>query len=606
MFFRHDKPRPYQNEFMEDVFFCLKNRMHLIACAPTGIGKTDGVLSPAITYALEHGKKILFLTPKISQHTLVLRVVRDLKRKYNLNIKAVDIIGKKYMCTDISLHNLDKDEFYEVCRKRNKDEICPFYRNTVGYNTVQKIKAKEHIKHLFSWFSGVASAHSVYEYSREHELCGYEALIELAKTCDVLVMDYYHVFNPRISKVLFNKLGFEVDGNILIVDEAHNLPERIRSLLSVSLSLSSVKRAKDEARVLGYSDLILFFQETEHVLTKFLNENEEFLLKKDDIPVPEPDLIDRMYDCGIELLDQTNRTKSYCLKLSYFYEAWLEDSPDYVRIGKLWKNRTNVSVSRKCLNPASIAQNIIGNSHSCILMSATLRPLEMYADLLRLDHKRTVFKEYPSPFPEENRMNIVVKGVTTRYSKRTYDMYKKIADHVSRIIEAVPGNSLVLFPSYEYLNNTIPLISTNKKRYVQEENMSSSKLSALISSFKKERNAVFFGVVGGSLSEGVDYPGDELLCVVIVGIPLAEPDLETQALIDYYEEKFGKGWSYGYIYPAINKVIQAAGRCIRTENDRGVIVFMDERYIWRNYSRVLPKMKKIVTNEPEKYIREFF
>lgn len=606
MFFRHEKPRPYQNEFMEDVYFCLKNRMHLIACAPTGIGKTDGVLSPAITYALEHGRKIFFLTPKISQHTLVLRVVRDLKRKYNLDIKAVDIIGKKYMCTDMSIHTLDKDEFYEVCRKRNRDEICPFFKNTVGYNSIQRIKAKDNLKELFNWFKGVTSAHSVFEYSREHELCGYEALVELARTCDVLVMDYYHVFNPRVSKILFNKLGFDIDGNILIVDEAHNLPERIRSLLSVSLSLSSVKRARDEARVLGYADLISFFQKTEKILSEFLDREEEFLLKKEDIPVPDPDIIDRMYDCGLELLNQTNRTKSYCLKLGYFYESWLEDSPDFVRIGKVWKNKTNVSISRKCLNPASVAQNIVEESHSCILMSATLRPLEMYADLLGFDSKRTVFKEYPSPFPENNRMNIVVKGVTTRYSKRTYKMYKKIAGCISKIVEAVPGNSLVLFPSYEYLNNTISLIRTNKRRFVQEENLSASKLSTLISDFKKERNAVFFGVIGGSVSEGIDYPGEELLCVVIVGIPLAEPDLETQALIDYYEEKFGKGWNYGYIYPAINKVIQAAGRCIRSEKDRGVVVFLDERYTWKNYSKALPRMRMIVTEEPNKYVSEFF
>jgi DNA excision repair protein ERCC-2 len=284
----------------------------------------------------------------------------------------------------------------------------------------------------------------------------------------------------------------------------------------------------------------------------------------------------------------------------------LDDSKDFIRLGKIWKNRANVSISRKCLDPAFIAKDIVEDTHSTILMSATLRPLEMYADVLGFDTRRTIFKEYPSPFPENNRMNIIVKGVTTRYSKRTFEMYKKIANHVSKIVESIPGNVLVVFPSYEYLNNTLPLISTNKKRYVQEENMSSTKLSALISSFKKERNAVFFGVIGGSVSEGVDFPGDELLGVVIVGIPLAEPDLETQALIDYYEEKFGKGWSYGYIYPAINKVVQAAGRCIRSETDKGVVVFLDERYIWRNYARALPNMKKIVTEEPEKYIREFF
>jgi DNA excision repair protein ERCC-2 len=249
-------------------------------------------------------------------------------------------------------------------------------------------------------------------------------------------------------------------------------------------------------------------------------------------------------------------------------------------------------------------------------MSGTLVPTEMYADLFGLEKSRTKLEEYTSPFPKENRLNIIDTEITTAYQSRNEEMFKNIGVKISDIASSLPGNLAVFFPSYELLEKTLPYLQSYQSNATiirEERNMSKSEkeelFEMLVSLRKSKKKGVLLGVQGGSLSEGIDYSDNLLTGVIVVGLPLSPPTVESEALISYYESKFGsnKGKYYGYINPAMNKVLQACGRLIRSEKDRGVVVLMDKRFEWSMYAKCFPKdFSAIKTPKPEKECINFY
>ncbi len=231
----------------------------------------------------------------------------------------------------------------------------------------------------------------------------------------------------------------------------------------------------------------------------------------------------------------------------------------------------------------------------------------MYFDLLGIDRSRGIAKSYPSPFPKENRLNLVIPDVTTKFTERNEAQYKKIAEYLNKCINCTNENVAVFFPSYELLESISKFINTEKKVFVEKSKMSKKEKSEIHERFLKQKGNVLLGVQTGSFAEGVDYPGKALSIVIIVGLNLEKPTLEVQALIDFYNDEFGKGWEYAYINPAVLRALQTAGRCIRSEHDKGVCIFMDKRFLWANYRKLFAKdMEIVVTKEPEKYIKAFF
>jgi DNA excision repair protein ERCC-2 len=243
-------------------------------------------------------------------------------------------------------------------------------------------------------------------------------------------------------------------------------------------------------------------------------------------------------------------------------------------------------------------------------MSGTLSPTEMYKDLLGFpsDTKAT---SYSNPFPQKNRLALIIPEVTTRFSLRTPKQYKKIAKICSEISNTVPGNTVVFFPSYKVRDEVHKFLygSCNKKILKETQELSKQEKTRLLEDFKAnhKKGSVLLAVIGGNFNEGIDLPGDFLKAVVVVGLPLQQPDLETNQLIKYYDKKFMKGWDYGYVLPAFVKALQSAGRCIRSETDRGLIAFLDERYSWPNYYKCFPAdWKPSITALYKERIKKFF
>lgn len=236
-------------------------------------------------------------------------------------------------------------------------------------------------------------------------------------------------------------------------------------------------------------------------------------------------------------------------------------------------------------------------------MSGTLLPLEMHRDVLGLDPARCALKSYPSPFPEKNRMNILLDGFTTRYSKRSTDEYLRMARMIDRIAAETPGGAAVFFPSYNVLQGVVPLMKS-ERMLVQKEKMKPSEVGAMLRDFAK--GGVLCCVQGGSYAEGIDYANGEIKCAVVVGVALEEMSMEVEALIGYYDEKFGRGWDYGYLYPGVIRAVQAAGRAIRKDEDRAIVVYMDERFRWKNYRTLLPNERYAVAEDPIPYMKKFW
>jgi DNA excision repair protein ERCC-2 len=242
-------------------------------------------------------------------------------------------------------------------------------------------------------------------------------------------------------------------------------------------------------------------------------------------------------------------------------------------------------------------------------MSGTLMPQEMYRDMLGFPENNTELREYASPFPAEKRLNVVCDTITTRYAKRSEENYVRIASEIAKVVEEVPGNSAVFFPSYGVMRAVLSYLEISKPLFIQKERSTPAEMKLLLDSFRAKSafGALLCAVAGGSAAEGVDYPGRDLLAAIIVGVPLKEWGIETKALVAYYEYKFGAGWDYGYLYPAMARAVQAGGRVIRNESDRGVVVFLDERFKQRNYSCCFPRDMSITLTRDAAYcVNDFF
>jgi DNA excision repair protein ERCC-2 len=619
IFFPFDKVRPVQEEMLKDVVSAIENKKDLIAHAPTGLGKTAAALSAAVSLAFREGYTVFFLTPKHTQHTIAIETLRKIKEKHGVNIRAADLIGKKWMCSVDNIENLSSKEFQEYCRDLRKEERCPFFNNVWGDKSQLKGAASDFIVDLQR--DGPLHYHDVIERAKDKEFCSYEIAALLAKKSQVVIADYYHLFHPRVRDALLTRLKKEIRNSIIIVDEGHNLPGRIRDILSVKLNSIILGRAAREARAYRFDELSLACEHMSGVLDWFADKIEKYdmYVKKEEVVEEIEKMTGYGYDQLISDLDaaaievRKDSRRSFMSSVASFLEDWEGDDAGFARILKkkvTSKGTSFVSLEYSCLNPAISSGDVIQESVSTVLMSGTLVPGEMYKDLLGFD-SRAVIKEYPSPFPSRNRLVMIDPAFTTKYSERNKELYDNIAEECARVVNNVKHNSAVFFPSYAILNKVGEWMDGRimKPMFVEKQDLKKRQRAELLEDFKNsaEKGSVLLGVQGASFAEGIDYPGKLLECVVVVGVPLGTPDLETKALIDYYEHKFGRGWDYGYIYPAMTRALQAAGRCIRSEEDKGAIVFMDKRYTWGNYLKCIPpEWQPKVTRLSANKIKDFF
>ncbi len=611
IYFRHSKIRQHQSRLISDAYGAIGAGNHFLAHAPCGIGKTDAVLSAAITYGVNNGLDVFFLTPKISQHKIAAETVKGIADKYSIKLRAVDLVGRKTACVNPVLDEMDYDGFYQSCEKLRRDEKCPFYAAARGSTLLGQAKSELLFEKTLKNYGSV-KRHG--EFMREMSAsgaCPYEMMLKLSPSCNVVIGDYSHIVDPQIRMLFMGKSNKLMDHSIIIIDEAHNLPHRVGDHLSSSLNNRIIMRMEKEMRTLGTK---MEFEEVfcEWAKARLGKEREvevkiqEFAPALSYFQMGADELASFFDGAGLAFIEKTGK-KSSLFKFAKFIKNWILEDQSSIRILK--GSGDFFSLSKRGMDPA-IMTSSLNDAHSCIIMSATLNPMPMYRDLLGLDPKRTVMESYPSPFPKSNRLSVIVDGVTTKFTRRNSEEYLRIAGAIDLVHSTRGGQdwgTAVFFPSYDVMNSIVPLLKSSPK-FIQQERCNSAELHNLAKSFS-QKGGMLIGVQGGSLSEGLDFGNEEIKSVIVVGIALEEMGLEIKALIDYYQRKFGKGWEYAYIYPAVVRAMQAAGRAIRKETDKAAIIYMDERFNWPNYRRLLPKDEPFVIASPleiEKLLSEFW
>ena len=594
----------------------------------TGSGKTICVLSSTLQYALENNKKILYTTRTNAQQRQVIVELRAIQKKTgDKRIFGVGMQGRSNMCLlareDPDIGNGTSEELSKFCSNQkklaasNKNKGCKYYRNYIG--------DKQKIDSIVEWTkNNLPTAEEFIEFCEKKAVCPYEINKMMIREAVVVVVPYVYVFDKTIRIMLFDWLSVSDDDIILIVDEAHNLPNYIRDLFSAQLSMWMLNSCVLEAKKFGdpklsggkvsvskfckmLIEIISVLRDT-YVYGILENGIRTNAYVKNDAFIPshelESEIMSRLKITSKTLHDivsdlaaygekiqeyqqkEGKLPRSYLHKLGAFLEFWIHVEMDqYIKLVVDASGGKNPRIEAYCLDP-SIGTGIINEFHSSIHMSGTLEPLEEYRDSLGLS-KETELVFYPSPFSKENRKIFFVKDVTTRYDEITRD--KKIVprmwQHITDICNTFPKNIMVCFPSFNTLSmfqNKGSFDDIKRCLYVEEQSMSQSDLMDLVTSFKScglenGSGAALFSVMGGRISEGMDFPAEQLEIAVIVGIPYPKPTARQRGLQKYYDFKFGKGWEYTVKAPAARKLLQSIGRLIRDENDRGVAVILDKR-----------------------------
>lgn len=591
-YFPYDEVREGQKDLIKDVTLTFNENKHLLAYAPTGIGKTVGVLGPAIKKAKDTGRKVFFLTSKQSQHHIAIETIRHIKDKFGLDLKAIDVISKQNMCPrDISKEH--PVVFNEFCKLEQKTNTCKYYSK---HDKDLLKKLTDHILHVDELSRLAADA----------GVCPHRVALEAGAMADVIICDYNYIFSD-ISETVLNAMDLSLDDVILIVDEAHNLPDRIRAHLSMDLTMNRLDEALSESR--GKAQLVYFLKHIRTVVSEMMEGAE----KGSEMLIDHRPFMDRIEGILKQTLDQDWDLDSFIEELFEIGEKRIVDGAPYsaaMEVGafldgfrqthpgmiRVLSDQDTRKIYFRLLDPSVISAPIFDQINGSVLMSGTLHPARMYADLLGIQKSRALFASYPSPFPQENRPVFIVPDVTTRYKRRGPDMYERIALYVKNAASMIPGNIAVFFPSYKILGDVrYPLDQMNLAKKILVEERSSTKrekerVIEELGQLKVFRGGVLLAVMGGSLSEGIDYKDNLLDSVCIVGLPLAPPTLEQKQVVAYYNRKFGmgKGDEYGYLSPALNRVLQAMGRCIRSETDRAVVLLMDDRFQEQRYRKFLP------------------
>lgn len=602
VFFPHESIRDIQKVLVLQILNVIKNQQNLIVHAPTGCGKTASSLSAALTFAIKNNKTIIFVTPMHSQHKIAIDTLRLIKKKYNLDFKVTDFIGKKWMCLQKNSSEMSSSEFSDFCTQLVKSESCNFYLNF-------KNNAKKEI--CLNDIKEINHVEELIKLSESHNICPFEIASENAKRSKVIIADYYHVLSPSIREVFFKRIQKNIEDCIIIFDEAHNLVRKCRDLLSVSLSSITIDKAIKEAKEfeleIGEELKIINDQFSKLINILAINENEK-LVKKSDF------LFDNNLSMKLKAESEIvleNKKKSFIRSIANFISHWEGQDDSFIRIVNrefLKSGRPYYNLTYKCLDPSLIFSNL-KSAYSMILMSGTLTPSQMYIDLLGLSKANTVSAEYKNPFPTKNKLSLIVPKTSTKYTDRSELMYRNISQICADIVNLVKGNTLIFFPSYDLRDRVNEFFSTKceKTTFLEYSNLSKQEKQNILNKLKESKNgAVLLAASSGSFGEGIDLIGC-INSVIVVGLPLGKPDLETKECINYYDKRFSKGWDYAYIYPAIIKSIQNAGRCIRSETDRGIVIFLDERYKMQNYLKCFPPDYNFeITLDYLNKVKEFF
>lgn len=564
--------RPGQKAMLSAVYQTCAQGGQLLCQAPTGIGKTISVLFPALK-AMGEGGPVFYLTARGTTRAAAENAIAALhEANPGLTLRSITLTAKDKICLTES-HECTPD-------------ACP-YAN--GYFDRIKDALWETLD------TDTLTAQTLTDAARKHTVCPFEMGLDLSLWCDVIIGDYNYLFDPVVSLKRF----FESAGDYLfLIDEAHNLPDRARDMHTESLlksEFTSVKKLLGK----GKSRLKTAIQKVNNALLEWRHRCEEGGSAKTLIRPNRDEELDRMLNRLCEPLEAwldehrtPDETHAALLQLYFDVRAWLRvaETFDDHFVLQATAFGSDVRLTQLCLDPSAFLQQNFALGRAAVLFSATLAPPSYYKDLCGLPDARAVALK--SPFPQENFALYCACNVSTRYRDREAAC-AQIADYLAEMTGARTGNYIAFFPSYQYLDKVRAVFEEKYPQIpvlVQQTALDEAGREEFLARFAPDPDETLlaFAVLGGVFGEGVDLAGSRLIGAAVVGPGLPQVGARQEQLRDYFERTRGSGFDYAYRYPGMNKVLQAAGRVIRTPQDRGVVLLIDDRFSMWDYRRLMP------------------
>ena len=562
--FPFPEPRPGQAELAAQAEAALRAGQRLLLQAPTGLGKTAALLFPALRVALERDLQVFYATPRNSQH----EVAEDCLRRLPEGLRGVTIRAREKVCPQPEV----------ICRP----DVCP--RAHLYFDRLKTCGALDTLAAL-----GCADTAALARVADQHQLCPFELALDAARDADVVIGDYNYAFAPQATLARLFGTPEAAARRIVLVDEAHNLPARAAEWFSPDLDLAWLEglakrphrpanrglKARVTAQIKRCAALLRGFDGPHRLVAVdapalYLEEHRIGKL------LTAAGADGQELSPGHPLLELHHGWSGFCEVLRVLGD---EHAVTWVPPGRLQITCADAS--------AHLAPRMAALA-GAVLFSATLKPFLCQQRRSGLEGLATVSAEVPCPFPERNRLVLVVPQVSTLFRRRAREV-PRIAHFLQRVLPLRHGNYFVFFPSFDLLEQTVAHLDLPGFQVLaQPRRASQAQLRILLDALRTEQGVVVLAVQGGSLSEGIDLPLEALIGCVVVGPPLPRFDLEREHVRTYYDRKYGAGIQYAYTFPAAAKAVQAAGRVIRTPEDRGLIIFLDGRFLEADYASCFP------------------
>jgi len=603
--FPFESVRPGQEAIVSAVARAVYQRDALLVSAPTGIGKTMAVLYPAVKQSLKLGKKLFFLTSKTLQQDAA---VEALRRLNDGSFRVLRIRAKSKMCAHTEM----------ICH----EDFCPY---AAQYSAkMEKSGLVSHLVTSMSYFDPEIT----FELAREHEVCPFEVSLELIEQADVIVCDYNYIFDPYVGLKAYSQEN-DYGDCVLVVDEAHNLVDRGRGYYSPELhekqfdGIRNLMMARN-CWLDGWEELLEMLRLHFHELASGAFEDngpgvaialcspdrELFMDQRTEWERLVLEYIGWKIDNRIA--EEEDPLIDFYFKLVKFTNLLAEDGDEFAHL--IERTGDGLRLKIFCKDPSRFLGKIFDSAHATVALSATLEPFEFYRKTLGFPNDRTAELSLPSPFPRDNRKIIVVPEVDTTFKRRA-DHYDRIAETVAQIADAADGNFLALFPSYAFLREIAERMPPTEKRVtIQRNDMTDYERNAILDILRMRgrKGNLILAVSGGMYAEGIDYQGDMLSGVMVIGPALPQVSFEQELLKQYYDEQYGAGFEFAYLIPGMTRVVQSAGRVIRSETDVGVIALLCKRFTQASYTRYFPSdwyeesPRELVSRKPASEVRSFF
>ncbi len=576
--FPFTSPRPGQTELIENIQLGFIEEKSMVIQAPTGLGKTIGVLYPSLKDSLARGQKVIYVTPKNSQHQVAEEAVEKLQDQ-GASIRPLTITAKSKMCFKAE----------PLCNPQYCEFAKDYYKKLAENDLVNKVSKLRSL-----------SQAKLQELGEQYQVCPFELSLEAIERADVVIADYNYVFSTRslLGRLELPLMEPSQKAN-LVIDEAHNLPARAQDYFSPAIStrdLQNIIPSLGKINIRFQKRAQMLCEEAIELIETYRGESRTIEIDFD----PVFELESRMREFLGEYLeaDIEIQTQDGVLRLvnlwSDFAQALELQGPEFFQTYQ--KNRLygeiNETLKVTCCDASRHLNEIYKSFKNVVAFSATLKPFTYSMKLLGFDEHTTKCLEFVSPFPKEHRKILLIPQISTKFKDRPMNA-PKIAQAMEKIMAVKPGNYIALFPSFEFMKDVEGhLRDSSYQRLVQQREMKAARVDDFLSFMKSaDKPTLLLAVQGGIFSEGVDFPGEMLIGAFVVGPALPNFDFEREQIRQYYERSYDKGqaFNYTYVYPAMAKTIQSAGRVIRSENDKGIIVLMDSRFLETTYSETMPQ-----------------